>query len=603
MIQFYNANTRLIVLVVALLATTGAFGQGFLNKTVSVSANTQSIAQVLKTVSAQGGFYFSYSSTILPGDSVVSISYKAITVRDVLDKLLGDGYQYKETGTYLIIQRKSADKYLIVSGYITDQETGSPADFVSVYSKTRLVSDLTNESGYFKLKFKDGSLPLSISVSKVGYGDTTVIVNSASEVRIGLISKPVELDPVWVRYSEAERTWLGRLFVSDKLRLQSRNIGKFFVSLPYQASLTPGLSTHGMMNSQIENKISLNLIGGYSGGVNGVELAGMFNITKRSVRYVQIAGWFNVTSGDVRGVQAAGIYNHVLDSLQGVQVASTANVLLKNMHGAQIGGILNIGGGDIDGVQVAGAANVAKGRGRGAQISAIFNHIDSSFRGVQITAAVNSASGTVHGAQISSLFNTSRRMEGLQLSFINRTRNLKGAQIGLINYADSSSGVSIGLINIVRHGTSNISLYANEIAPVNLAWKMGNRKMYTMILGGAGVSADHKVYTLGFGIGKEFKMSKLLGLQAEVTSQSLIRGSFTDTGGLLRTQMSLAFWLSERFSLFVGPAFSIYYNGNSEVAAGYKTFPPSYLNAVPIGDKATGWIGAQAGLSWRYGKK
>src|SRR5690606_33332308 len=111
-----------------------------------------------------------------------------------------------------------------------------------------------------------------------------------------------------------ERTAAGRFFVSSKQKLQSLNLGGFFANTPFQTSITPGLSTHGSMSGQVVNKFSVNLLGGYTSGVNGVELGGGFNINKRNVNFLQAAGVFNLVGGSVSGIQLAGVNNSVLDS-------------------------------------------------------------------------------------------------------------------------------------------------------------------------------------------------------------------------------------------------------------------------------------------------
>jgi hypothetical protein len=75
------------------------------------------------------------------------------------------------------------------------------------------------------------------------------------------------------------------------------------------------------MSGQVINNFSLNIFGGYSGGVDGMELGGLFNIDKKDAQYFQAAGLFNMVGGNTNGVQLAGISNTVLKSVQGVQAS------------------------------------------------------------------------------------------------------------------------------------------------------------------------------------------------------------------------------------------------------------------------------------------
>lgn len=589
-----------IFIVIPFIALT----QSILNKTVSVQVSRQPVSSVLKTVSEQGKFYFSYNSNIIPGDSLVSLNLRESTVKQVLDVLFKNNYQYKEKGEYLIILPAPKEKTSYISGYVFDTETNAPADYASVYSRQLLISDLTGDDGRFRMRVK-GSFPVSLTVSKVGYGDTTIVVQAeeSHDLKINISTKAVDLDPLIVRYSEGASTWLGRLFLSARLRAQSRNISKFFVALPYQASLSPGLGTHGRMSSQVVNKFSLNLLGGYTAGVNGVELAGGFNMSKKDVQYVQMAGAFNVVSGYVKGVQIAGFLNHVLDSLQGVQVSGFSGNVKKSVRGVQVSGFLSRGADALHGVQVSGAGSIVTGEGDGVQVSGAYNHAADTFQGVQIAGGVNFVKSEMDGMQLSGVANIGKtEVKGFQLGFMNYAKKLKGVQLGIVNVADSSAGLSLGLINIIKKSNSNVSVYASEIVPLNLAWKMGTRKFYSMLVAGTTAGSQHKAYTFGAGIGREFRINKNLDLFTEITSQNVYLGSWEQMPSLYRFQTALNLKLSRRLILFAGPSFSMYHADQHEVKEGYKSFPLNKYPGFDMGSKLTSWFGWQGGLSFRYAK-
>jgi hypothetical protein len=595
-----------VLLMGSFLCSHIAYAQKTLGTQVTVNAHRQPVAHILKMISERGGFYFSYSSDIIPGDSLVSVTVRQKPVGQVLDQILGAAYQYREKGNYVIILRAPKERSYTISGHIYDGETQSPADYVSIYSRQLLVSTLSDDQGAFRLRIRDSGFPFALAISKVGYGDTTIVVSQAESqnLSVRLFSRPVTLDPLTVRYSEGSGTWLGRLFLSSRLRAQSRNIGQFLVSLPYQASLTPGLGTHGKMSAHVVNKFSLNLLGGYTAGVKGVEIAGGFNIVKTDVRYVQVAGAFNLVSGHVHGVQVAGFLNHVLDSLNGVQVAGFSNSVKGSIKGGQVSGFMGDARGGLQGVQVAGAANFTRKESDATQISGAINHAAEAFRGVQIAGAVNVSRGKFNGVQISGLGNVGGgTVKGLQLSSINFAKVLKGTQVGVINVADSSSGYSIGLINIIKNGTSNISVYANEIVPFNLAWKMGNRKFYSILMAGSNAGSERKAYTFGAGFGREFSLGKSLHLMAEFTNQNLYLGAWENIPFLFRIQTGLNMEISRHFIVSAGPAFSYYYAGDAESFPGYKSFPLTAYPGFNDDKKKAGWLGWQAGVSWRYGKR
>src|SRR5690606_20448831 len=138
-----------------------------------------------------------------------------------------------------------------------------------------------------------------------------------------------------------ENSFLGRMFIGFRQRFQRINLGGFFAENPVQMSFTPGLSSQGMFSSQMINHFSLNVLGGYTAGVEGFEAAGLFNINQRTVRGFQSAGIFNLAGGDVAGFQAAGILNTVYKNMEGIQVAGIHNQVSGGSGGLQIAGLYN----------------------------------------------------------------------------------------------------------------------------------------------------------------------------------------------------------------------------------------------------------------------
>ncbi|MCF2444960.1 STN domain-containing protein [Dyadobacter sp. CY345] len=603
----FTLRKALYLVAIFLLLSSFCHAQKLLNRHVSIHVKQKPVSEVLKLVSEQGKFYFSYNSDLVPGDSLVTIKADNKSVEQILDDLLTGIYQYKETGDYIIIQRPQKEKYYYLTGRIFDNETGKEVDYASIYSKQQLASALSDDNGFFRLRLRDRNFPLSLTISKVGYADTTIVINSEQErdLSITIYQKAVDLDPVFVRYSEGGGSWLARMFVSSKLRLQSRNISRFFVSLPYQASFTPGLSTHGKMSSQVSNKLSLNILGGYTAGVDGVEIAGWFNISKKDVRYVQIAGMFNIVSGHVHGVQVAGLHNHVLDSLKGVQISGLTNQINKTLTGVQVSGWLSKVSGKMYGVQIAGVGNLAKDKVDGAQVSGIFNLSKATMSGAQITAGINFGKDSVSGVQIAGFGNSAKaEMQGLQLAgLFNYAKNLKGVQVGVINLADSSSGYSIGLINLVKNGKGAFSLHANEILPLNFAWKSGNRKLYNVFTIGASLGENNKAYTFGFGVGKEFVLNKYLTLNAEIINQNFYLGQWKDLPVLYRFQTGLNVKISKRLSVFAGPSFNVFNSEQKEFKIGYQTLADEGTYRFKINSTTNAWVGWQGGLIWNYGKQ
>jgi len=619
-----------------------SYAQNILGKPISIEVTRQPLPDVLKLISQKGGFYFSYNNNIIQADSLVSISAINQTVKQVLDLLLEGNYQYKETGNYIILQRNAVGQQYAIYGYVMDKGNGQRIANASVYEKHQLISTLTNDQGYFRLRLKDKERYPSamITVSKDLYTDTSLIIKPGydQEISVNIMpAKSITLMPVVItQYSQVEKTWLGRLFLSSRQRMQSLNLSKFFTEQPVQTSVAPGLGSHGKLGAQVINKFSLNMIGGYTAGLDGVEIGTIFNIDKKDVQYVQIAGVFNVVGGSFKGVQVGGLHNNVLDSVkgvEGVQISGFSNLVKGPFKGAQVGGIYNQTGTSLEGVQISGFINRIKGDIQGAQVGGIYNQVNGHLEGLQTSGFINVVNGNVNGAQIGAIYNqTDGALDGVQItgafniahkdadgwqlaglgninkgetkrvqtSFLfNYAKKLSGVQIGLVNIADTSSGYSIGLLNIVKKGGYHkLAISTNEVIPFNIAIKTGNSKLYSIITAGISPGSHHKAYAFGFGVGKAFTLSPKLALTTEFTSQTLYLGDWEHATAMSRIQPDLHLKLGKMVTLFAGPSIAFYSQELSAPIKDYKYhIPGPNYPAISI-DDARLWIGWNIGISF-----
>lgn len=467
--------------------------QAILEKTVRYSPEHQeTLGHALQKVSETHGFYFSYPDTIISTEQPVSINHYQGTMSGFLEKLLGEEYEFKELPDYVIIryapgvldldaQVEENARQLTITGFVRDRQTRVGVAYASVYDKNHLSSTLTNEEGYFELRIKSkGSAWLTLS--KKQYKDTTFMILPEVEIQA---SKKKSL----FRYyqedgsaGEVEQSFFGRMFIGVRQRFQRINLGGFFAESPFQMSLTPGLSSQGMFNSQMINTFSLNLLGGYTAGVDGFEAAGIFNINQKDVRYFQMAGAVNVVGGEARGFQAAGISNKVFKNFTGVQVAGLSNQTLQGVRGFQIAGIINQARAEA-GHQIGGLINRAY-RIRGIQIAGIYNGAGES-QGLQMAGVSNRASGTAR-----------HQVAGL----INKAETVKGVQVaGLINIADHSD-YPIALLNFIKSGKKSLTLQIDESAFSSFVFRSGGRVLYGLLGFGYGSWAS-SMYALEVGLG------------------------------------------------------------------------------------------------------
>lgn len=549
-----------------------------LYRRISIEASNQPLGEVLDIISKKAGFYFSFSGTVFNPDSLVSLKAGNETVRNILDMLFQGRADYLESGKYVILRStilhfsirpetiKTDKRHYLISGYVIDEQTGKKVPDASVYEKRLLESTLSDKDGYFRMRIRGDHESVILTLSKEAYRDTSMMFLSTVTIKPGGYTYENDENTTYAS-NLVERLGIGKFLVSAKQQIQSLNISGFLTSSPFQASLLPGLSSHGMFSPQVVNKASLNLVGGYTGGLNGLELGGLFNISKNNVKYVQIAGLANMVGGSVQGFQAGGLINSVLDSLSGFQAGGLVNDVRKSAGGWQAAGVLN--------------------------------HVRYNLNGMQVVGIGNLVSNNTYGIQISGIGNiTSHEMKGLQIGGIfNYSKTMRGLQIGLVNVADTSSGFSLGLINWVSKGYHKLSISSSEVINTQVSVKTGNPMLYSMLIAGANFSENEKVYSAGYGLGHDHFISRRFSASAELSAQGLYLGNWDHPNILSKGQVNIQMKLIKGLTLFAGPSYSVYYSDPASLSApGYKkNIAPA--SAKVYSSRTRGWIGWNAGLT------
>jgi hypothetical protein len=270
--------------------------------------------------------------------------------------------------------------------------------------------------------------------------------------------------------------------------------------------------------------------------------------------------FINVVPDDFR-FPLIGFINTAIGSHQGMQ-AGFINTTLSDFYGAQFG-FINSTLNNNTGLQ-AGFVNTTINELNGAQLG-----------------FVNSAGFSVQ--------------KGSQIGFVNLTRKeIKGTQIGFLNYADTITGVPIGFLSIVRKGGYKaLEVSVNEWYPINLSFKLGVPKLYTIFQGSYNASFE-KRFAYGYGFGSLLPLSKRSYFNPELISiQPFSRDNQMQIHSFAG---NIRFKISSNLQIAAGPSIShIYlYNGND-------LYKPEY-NFVnhKINDKNRLVIGARAALSVNF---
>lgn len=125
----------------------------------------------------------------------------------------------------------------------------------------------------------------------------------------------------------------------------------------FQLSLITPLGSNGIDSHRITNKVSINLLGGYSYGNTKIELGGLYNINTHYTKGIQLAGILNYSGNSHHATQLAGIINIAHQGSTSFQIAGITN-FSQEVKGLQLAGIINLAR-QVKGVQF-GLINIAE---------------------------------------------------------------------------------------------------------------------------------------------------------------------------------------------------------------------------------------------------
>lgn len=363
-----------------------------------------------------------------------------------------------------------------------------------------------------------------------------------------------------------------------------------------QVSILPRIGTNAAKSEKIVNNVSVNLFWGANGGVDGLEVGGIFNHIEKDVKGVQVAGIGNYVNEDVVGTQASGLLNMANGNVQGFQVSGLFNYA-REASAIQVSGLFNITAQEFSGLQVAPIFNYA-GPGGGVQLASIMNLNKGAVK-TQISALMNVA-GDVDYAQISPLINIAKKVDGFQF--------------GLINVADTVSGVPFGLLNIVKKGYNRVDIFASESLIANVGLKLGARSFYNIFhlgarwddenaldLNGNEVSENKMTWGLGYGIGTAVKVgpASLLNIEAVAIHINEKEAWTNDLNLLTQLRLFLELQLGRRTGMFIGPTgnimFSNLYDADTDTY-GSRVMPYNLYDETIEGTNTKAWVGFSGGI-------
>ena len=570
-----------------------------LERKITISCKEEKLSSALNKISQQAGFSFSYNSSIISESETVTIELAGKTVRDALNTIFKGTKLYKEKNSYLILTQtppppKVETTVIVLSGYVEDEKTGEKIPDASVYNKTTLSSAVTDQFGFYKIKFDKKDSSASLFVSKKDYRDTLVTITAPGNQYLNISITPVGKDSVIVEARSASKSdsIINQEDIENFPYGSEANVQNISDTLyrDIQISFLPFLGSNGRLSGNVINDYSINILGGYSLGTKQIELGFFFNIDRGDVSFLQVAGFGNLVGGNVYGAQGAGFFNLNRGDVKAAQFAGFANINLGEARGVQVTAGANVNFKSADGVLAAGFVNFTYGTSYGVQVAGFGNFQVEDYRGSQISGFINIASNRISGSQIS--------------PFYNHGKNVRGTQIGLFNTADSLGGVPIGLVSFVKYGYHKLEVSADEVFYTNIAFRTGLNKFYNILSAGMmpqQTTDGQNVWTFGYGIGTAPKLTKWWYLNFDLTSQQVNKGSFTNELSLLnKLHAGFDFQVAKKFSITIGATLNGYLTKTTftDYANLFTNYQPKIIRDQNISPDLNlkMWWGAKVGL-------
>lgn len=373
---------------------------------------------------------------------------------------------------------------------------------------------------------------------------------------------------------------------------------------PYQITFITPMGTNGMLSQQSVNYLSMNIIAGYNGGLEGIEVGGVANIIEHNMSGTQVAGLANMVKGDMHGMQVAGFSNLVQGKVEGLMVGGFTNHASQGGKLIQIAGFSNQSTGNTEGAQVAGFANMCTDSSSVAQIAGFANTSNGSVKSAQIAGFANYAGGTVEGIQMVGFANSARNLEGAQISgFINRAKHVHGFQLGIINSADSfAHGVPIGLFSHVKHGLRKGAIQINEMGWLEGRFLTGVNRFYNVFSLGISPLPGRQGWSFGYGIGSTIMAKPQSDITIDLVSYHINEGEiWTDAmNNLFRLSANYVFKPNAgHFGITAGPSINLMVSGKKDYyGENFHSITPPYTLLEDQGSFANSalWAGGQIGV-------
>jgi hypothetical protein len=167
-----------------------------LNQKISVNLKNTPISEVITKITELTQINFTYSSTLIPVDTKITIKAKSKTVKEVFDKIFTEnGIEYLIVEKQIVLRplktepvqnpvltKVSEKNKHTISGYLKDQTTGEILIGASVYAKGTTMGTFTNSYGFYSLTLPENKYDIAFSF--IGYKTVSQSVDLKGDLSI-----------------------------------------------------------------------------------------------------------------------------------------------------------------------------------------------------------------------------------------------------------------------------------------------------------------------------------------------------------------------------------------------------------------------------------
>ncbi len=140
---------------------------------LTLQLNRASLAEFVRAVEAATDYTFVYSEDVQLAEPI-TLNVRNASLKNVLNTALeGQPVRWEIEGNHILLMRQRAQvRNVVLSGRVTDAQTGEPLAGASIYNPQRRTGTTTNANGYYTLT-QPNNVDFELVFSYVGYASKT----------------------------------------------------------------------------------------------------------------------------------------------------------------------------------------------------------------------------------------------------------------------------------------------------------------------------------------------------------------------------------------------------------------------------------------------